>query len=96
MNQRFAHEKNLTNICRKSIVMSKKNTKETLGALNRLDGLRSNETNFIDENLPWAITVEEFRKSGNFEFWTNKTVKEAIRTLMELTIIAYNFQPKSK
>ncbi len=55
-----------------------------------------NKNNLIKENLPWAISEEEFRNSGNFEHWTSKTVKEAIKTLMEITIIAYHFQPKNK
>jgi hypothetical protein len=50
----------------------------------------------IYENLLWALSEEEFRKSGKFGNWSNKTVKEAIRTLMELTLIAYHFQPTSK
>ena len=27
------------------------------------------------EHLPWAISIEEFRKSGDFNNWTNKSVK---------------------
>ena len=42
------------------------------------------------EHLPWAISIEEFRKSGDFNNWTNKSVKEAISTLTQLTIIAFN------
>jgi hypothetical protein len=42
------------------------------------------------EHLPWAISIEEFRKSGDFNNWTDKSVKEAISTLTQLTIIAFN------
>jgi hypothetical protein len=40
--------------------------------------------------LPWAITVDEFRKSGNFSNWTDEAVQQAIETLVEMTIIAIN------
>jgi hypothetical protein len=40
--------------------------------------------------LPWAITVDEFRKLGDFSNWSDEAVQQAIGTLAELTIIAFN------
>jgi hypothetical protein len=42
------------------------------------------------EHLPWAISIEEFRKSGDFKDWNDAAVQQAIGTLAELTIIAFN------
>jgi hypothetical protein len=40
--------------------------------------------------LPWAISIEEFRKSGDFKDWNDAAVQQAIGTLAELTILAFN------
>ncbi len=42
------------------------------------------------EHLPWAISIEEFRKSGDFKDWNDAAVQQAIGTLAGLTIIAFN------
>jgi hypothetical protein len=42
------------------------------------------------EHLPWAISIEEFRKSGDFKDLNDAAVQQAIGTLAELTIIAFN------
>lgn len=54
------------------------------------------ENKIIYENLPWAISIEEFKQSGNFETWSPEAINMAIRTLVELTIIAYQLQPKDR
>jgi len=54
------------------------------------------ENKIIYENLPWAISIEEFKHSGNFETWSHEAINTAIRTLVELTIIAYHLQPKDR
>jgi hypothetical protein len=41
-------------------------------------------------DLPWALTAEEFRKSGDFSGWSDEAVQQAIETLTDLTIIAIN------
>ena len=46
--------------------------------------------NHRTEHLPWAISIEEFRKSGDFNDWNDAVVQQAIGTLAELTIIAFN------
>ena len=33
------------------------------------------------EHLPWAISIEEFRKSGDFKDWNDAAVQQAISTL---------------
>lgn len=51
------------------------------------------------EHLPWAISIEEFRESGDFKDWNDTAVQQAIGTLAELTIIAFNLShqnPKIK
>jgi len=55
--------------------------------------------NLKTEHLPWAISIEEFRKSGDFKDWNDAAVQQAIGTLAELTIIAFNLShqnPKIK
>ena len=42
------------------------------------------------EHLPWAISIGEFRESGDFKDWNNAVVQQAIGTLSELTIMAFN------
>jgi glucokinase len=44
--------------------------------------------------LPWVISIEEFRKTGDFTNWSDEAIKSAIQTLAELTILAFD-QKKS-
>jgi hypothetical protein len=47
--------------------------------------------------LPWAINIDEFRKSGDYSNWNDEAVQHAIETLTDLTIIAINLlQVESK
>jgi hypothetical protein len=50
----------------------------------------------INPNLPWAISEEEFRLSGNFNHWSTEAITAAINTLMELSVIVYHLQPKDR
>jgi hypothetical protein len=40
--------------------------------------------------LPWVISIEEFRKTGDFSNWSDGAIKSAIQTLAELTIVAFD------
>jgi hypothetical protein len=48
------------------------------------------------EHLPWAISIEEFRNSGDFKDWNDAAVQQAISTLTQLTIIAFNLLQQNK
>ena len=52
--------------------------------------------NYTTEHLPWAISIEEFRKSGDFKDWNDASVQQAISTLTQLTIIAFNLSHQNK
>jgi hypothetical protein len=54
------------------------------------------ENKVNSNNLPWAISEEEFRLSGNFNHWSKEAITAAINTLMELSVIAYHLQPKDR
>ena len=57
----------------------------------RIVGWHNEDKNELQsEHLPWAISIEEFRKSGDFKDWNDEAVQQAIGTLAELTIIAFN------
>lgn len=45
-------------------------------------------------NLPWVISIDEFRRTGDFTNWSDEAIKSAIQTLAELTILAFD-QKKS-
>jgi hypothetical protein len=44
--------------------------------------------------LPWMMSIEEFRKTGDFENWSNAAIKSAINTLAKLTILTFELQTK--
>lgn len=44
--------------------------------------------------LPWMISIEEFRKTGDFKNWSDDAIKSAINSLAMLTIIAFEIQSK--
>ncbi len=48
----------------------------------------------IIENLPWALSAEEFRRTGNFVEWGDESIRLAISTLVSMTIVAYHRQKK--
>ncbi len=43
---------------------------------------------------PWMISIEEFRKTGDFENWSDDAINSAINSLAMLTIIAFEIQSK--
>ena len=45
-------------------------------------------------NLPWMMSIEEFRKTGDFENWSNAAINSAINTLAKLTILTFELQTK--
>jgi hypothetical protein len=54
------------------------------------------ENKVNSNNLPWAISEEEFKLSGKFDRWNSEAITAAINTLMELSVIAYHLQPKDR
>jgi hypothetical protein len=48
----------------------------------------------IADNLPWALSAEEFRRTGNFVDWEDESVRLAISTLVSMTIVAYHRQKR--
>lgn len=49
-----------------------------------------------ERNLPWALTIEEFRNSGDFKNWSNQAIQQAIYTLADLTILSFNLKKSSQ
>jgi len=49
-----------------------------------------------ERNLPWALTIEEFRNSGDFKNWSNLAIQQAIDTLADLTILSFNLKKSSQ
>jgi hypothetical protein len=43
---------------------------------------------------PWMISIEEFRKTGDFKDWSDKSIHSAINTLAKLTILTFELQTK--
>ncbi len=43
---------------------------------------------------PWMMSIEEFRKTGDFENWSNAAINSAINTLAKLTILTFELQTK--
>jgi hypothetical protein len=52
------------------------------------------KNNYTNDQLPWAISIEEFRKSGDYKDWSNAAIKSAINTLAKLTILTFELQTK--
>lgn len=40
--------------------------------------------------LPWLISIEEFRRTGDFTNWSDEAIKSAIQTLAELTLLTFH------
>ena len=40
------------------------------------------------------ISIEEFRKTGDFKDWSDKSIHSAINTIAKLTILTFELQTK--
>mgnify|MGYP000855163223 CR=1 FL=1 len=47
-------------------------------------------------NLPWMMSIEEFRKTGDFRDWTDEAIEAGIETLAKLAILSFELKKKTK
>lgn len=56
--------------------------------------MKSKVATISSQRQPWMISIEEFRKTGDFENWPDDAINSAINSLAMLTIIAFEIQSK--
>jgi hypothetical protein len=56
--------------------------------------MKNKERAMPSPRYPWIMSIEEFRKTGDFENWSNAAIKSAINTLAKLTILTFELQTK--
>ncbi len=58
--------------------------------------MKSKNSEMPISRLPWMMSIEEFRKTGDFRNWTDEAIEAAIETLAKLAILSFELKKKTK
>ena len=58
--------------------------------------MKNKERAMPSPRYPWMMSIEEFRKTGDFRDWTDEAIEAAIETLAKLAILSFELKKKTK